>query len=252
MDPSTANWQHLVAQYIKTGIKPLIVIVGQTTSGKTSFSVKLASHLIAQGFKAEIINADSRQCYRYTNIGTGKIKTEETQGIKHHMLNVLDLKDSSTMYWYKQQTEVIIKQLQEKNIIPILVGGSMLYVSSITDDRNNKVEKTKTQLQQSNPTNCLHLGVLKEKELISNNIEIRVNAMFEEGWIQEVKKLLHKDYQASDPGLRSLGYQEIIKHINNELTIKEAKKIIIQKTKKYAKRQRTWWKSDKRIHWIEA
>ena len=252
MDASTTSWQQLVANYLKTDVTPLLVVVGQTTSGKTSFSVALARYLIEQGFKVEIINADSRQCYKYLTIGTGKILPEQMQGITHHMLDVLDPKDPITMYWYKQKTEEIISSLQQQNIIPIIIGGSMLYMSSITDERIEDQQKTKVQLQQSNPTGALHIGINMEKEIINKNIETRVDTMIEEGWIKEVEQLLQKGYQVSDPGIISLGYPEIIKYINKELTLQQAKEIIIQKTKKYAKRQRTWWKSDSRIHWIKV
>jgi len=205
MDLSSQSWQQLVAQYVKNDVNALIAIVGQTSSGKTSFSLKVAQYLISSGHKAAIVNADSRQCYKYLNIGTGKIKPNQMQGIKHYMFDVLDPKEPITMYWYKKRAEDTIKQLHQENIIPILVI-----------------------------------------------IERRVQAMLEEGWLQEVQQLIRKDYNASDPGFISLGYREIIEVAKGNLSLEEAKQRIIQKTKKYAKRQRTWWKSDSRIHWITA
>ena len=252
MDLSSQSWQQLVAQYVKNDVNALIAIVGQTSSGKTSFSLKVAQYLISSGHKAAIVNADSRQCYKYLNIGTGKIKPNQMQGIKHYMFDVLDPKEPITMYWYKKRAEDTIKQLHQENIIPILVGGSMLYVSSITDERSERSQKTKVELQLTNPTEALHLGMEKNKELANAIIERRVQAMLEEGWLQEVQQLIRKDYNASDPGFISLGYREIIEVAKGNLSLEEAKQRIIQKTKKYAKRQRTWWKSDSRIHWITA
>ncbi|MBU2213630.1 tRNA (adenosine(37)-N6)-dimethylallyltransferase MiaA, partial [Patescibacteria group bacterium] len=131
-----------IDQFLKEALHPLIVILGPTASGKTGFSIELAKHLQAQGREAvrrssprvEIINADSRQLYKYLNIGTAKVTEEEMQGISHHLINVLDPKEEVSVGWFQVEANRIINEVHERGNIPFLVGGSMLYVSSVTDE----------------------------------------------------------------------------------------------------------------------
>ena len=120
--------------------KPLIVIVGHTASGKTGFSIDLAlklKKLCAEQTlpwkDVEITNADSRQFYKGFDIGTAKITGEEKRGVVHHLLDVLDGKEPVTISWFKKEAEKCIAECHTRNVIPILVGGSMLYISSIID-----------------------------------------------------------------------------------------------------------------------
>lgn len=119
-----------LAQSVQMAERPLVVVLGTTASGKTAFSIQLAKHIRG----AEIINSDSRQFYKYLNIGTAKITTAEMQGIPHHLLDVLDPKDAVSTGWYKREAESIIVNLHRSNKVPMLVGGSMLYISAITDN----------------------------------------------------------------------------------------------------------------------
>ena len=109
--------------------KPLIVILGPTASGKTDFSINLALHL----GHAEIVNADSRQLYKYMNIGTAKITDDEKRGVVHHLLDMLEPTEDVNIAWYKEQATAIIEDCHRRKVIPILVGGSMLYISAIVD-----------------------------------------------------------------------------------------------------------------------
>ncbi len=113
--------------------KPLIVILGPTASGKTAFSIRLAHELQGFGKTAEVVNADSRQLYRGFDIGTAKITPDEMQGIRHHLVDVLDPQQDCTIAWYKQEAQRVIADIHERGNIPLLVGGSMLYVSALID-----------------------------------------------------------------------------------------------------------------------
>ncbi|MBP7114345.1 MAG: tRNA (adenosine(37)-N6)-dimethylallyltransferase MiaA [Candidatus Peribacteraceae bacterium] len=113
--------------------KPLIVIIGPTASGKTAFSIGLAKELQNLGKTAEVMNADSRQFYRGFDIGTAKITSEEKQGIDHHLIDVLGSHEDCTIAWYKQEAERVITEIHVRGHIPLLVGGSMLYVASLVD-----------------------------------------------------------------------------------------------------------------------
>ena len=114
----------------KAKISDLIVILGPTASGKTSFSIEMA-----KGFEhqVEVINADSRQLYKYLDIGTAKVSPKEMDGVSHHLINVLDPKEEISVGWYQTEAKRIIAEVKERGNMPMLVGGSMLYLSAITD-----------------------------------------------------------------------------------------------------------------------
>lgn len=113
--------------------KPLVVVTGPTASGKTGLSIDLALTLRGEGIAAEIINADSRQCYRFLDVGTAKVTEDEMKGVPHHLLSVLDPKDSATIAWYQEEAKRVIDDCHARGVVPILVGGSMLYISSVID-----------------------------------------------------------------------------------------------------------------------
>ncbi len=113
--------------------KPLVVVTGPTGSGKTGLSIELALALREKGIAAEIINADSRQCYKHLDIGTAKITTEEMRGVPHHLLSVLDPKENATIAWYQEVATAAITDCHARGVLPMLVGGSMLYLSSVID-----------------------------------------------------------------------------------------------------------------------
>lgn len=122
-------------EFLKTAKKPLVVIVGNTASGKTGLSISLAKKMNEwKGTDvSEVINADSRQFYKTFDIGTAKIKKDEMENIPHHMIDVVEPSERITISWFKDEATKIIAQMYDRNHIPILVGGSMLYVSSIID-----------------------------------------------------------------------------------------------------------------------
>lgn len=124
------DWKTQVSLYLEKSAKPLIVVLGPTASGKTSFSIELAHYL----GNAEVLNADSRQLYRGMDIGTAKVTQEEIQGVPHHLLDVFDPNEEATAGWYKQEASLMIDSLHASGKIPLLVGGSMLYLSTIIDD----------------------------------------------------------------------------------------------------------------------
>lgn len=123
-----------ILRFLQNAEHPLLVLVGPTASGKTALSLSLALKLAAHGCSVEIINADSRQLYRFLDIGTAKIKQEEMSGIRHHLLDVLDPNEEATVAWYKREVDDCIVQMRNRGSIPFLVGGSMLYVSAILDN----------------------------------------------------------------------------------------------------------------------
>ena len=128
-----ASWKHTVTDLLANAESPLIVVLGPTASGKTAFSIALAQYISSLGRKAEVINADSRQLYRFLDIGTAKVSPKEMAGVPHALLNVLDPKEEATAGWYQEEVRPIIQNMQERGVVPLLVGGSMLYISSVID-----------------------------------------------------------------------------------------------------------------------
>jgi len=123
-----------IAGFLSGAERPLLVLVGPTASGKTALSLTIVETLHAQGHTVEIINGDSRQLYRFLDIGTAKIRKEEMRGVPHHLMDVFDPKEEVTAAWYKKEAERVIAALHTKGVVPFLVGGSMLYVSAIIDN----------------------------------------------------------------------------------------------------------------------
>ena len=239
---------------IASGKYNLIVVLGPTACGKTGFSVDLAERLKSDfGISAEIVNSDSRQIYKYLDIGTAKITEEEKRGVTHHMIDVLDPKEESTAVWYKTEAERIIGEIKNCGNIPILVGGSMLYISSITDNLSFSNTASSELRPRGKPvaSKTLIIGLSAERGLIKERIQKRTEQMFERGWVKEVRYLMKAGYLESDPGMVSCGYREIMRAISSGVVDESSLiKDIVSKTNGYAKRQMTWWRNDERIRWI--
>ena len=109
----------------------ILVICGATATGKSDLAISLAQH-----FDGEIINADSMQIYRGMDIGTAKLTVEERQGVRHHLLDVLDVTQDSTVAWYQESARQVIDEIESRGKRPIIVGGTGLYIKSILDELN--------------------------------------------------------------------------------------------------------------------
>ncbi|MEI6590855.1 MAG: tRNA (adenosine(37)-N6)-dimethylallyltransferase MiaA [Actinomycetes bacterium] len=109
----------------------LIAVVGPTGTGKSDLAIHLAQTLAANGVRAEIVNADSMQLYRGMDIGTAKLPPDERGGVEHHLLDVLDVSEESTAAAYQEIARPLIEKLQDEGVVPILVGGSMLYLAAV-------------------------------------------------------------------------------------------------------------------------
>lgn len=128
------RWPAVLEKHLQDAKKPLIVVLGPTASGKTAFSVRLAKWMEANGgARGEIINADSRQLYRHLDIGTAKVTEQEKDGVSHHLFGVLDPAEEVTIAKYKDMAVKMIDEVHARGNVPILVGGSMLYISAVID-----------------------------------------------------------------------------------------------------------------------
>ncbi|OGD25662.1 tRNA (adenosine(37)-N6)-dimethylallyltransferase MiaA [Candidatus Azambacteria bacterium RIFCSPHIGHO2_01_FULL_40_24] len=291
----------------------MIVIVGPTASGKSALAIK-----IAKKFNGEIISADSRQIYRGMDIGTAKPKVQGTSGISnfqfiiskkisHYLIDIKNPDENYTVAEYKQDAIKAINKILKKKKLPILVGGTGLYIKSVIDNLNipevapdqklrKKLEKEIEKyglkyvfeklikldpeaayiVDPNNPRRIiralevaiktkkpfsvqrkagkplfdfLEIGINWPKNILNKRINKRVDLMIEEGLVSEVKNLIKK-YGSKQQSFDAIGYREIINYLNKKTTLNEAKNLIKKNTRHYAKRQMTWFRKNKRIHWI--
>jgi tRNA dimethylallyltransferase len=250
----------MLSEFIKSSSRPLIVVLGQTASGKTSFSLRLALRLRSgpsTSSSAEIINADSRQLFQYMDIGTAKITPEEMQDVPHHLFSVIKPNEDVHIGWYKKEAMRIIDEVLARGNVPILVGGSMLYISSIIDGLEPQPHRASKGEPSTKKTPCpydlLIYGMDIERQDLYRRINERTRVLLQSGWIEEVKNLLDMGYTVTDPGFKACGYREIADAISTSdvrLQMSDLVEIIAQKTRNYAKRQCTWWRNDERIDWV--
>ena len=283
----------------------LVVLAGATATGKSSLSVELA-----QAIDAEIINADSMQVYRGMDIGTAKISIEERQGIPHHMLDVLDVNQDSTVAWYQSSAREVIDEIHSRGKSVVMVGGTGLYIKAVIDELNfpdtdpmvrhtlNKeaedlgIDAMFARLEKLDPAAAIAIdranlrriiralevieitgkpftanlpreesirypdarqfGLVMDRELLSERIDQRVSTMFENGFVEEVQKLMSSGLLEGRTAQRALGYSQIVSHLKGETSLDAAIEETKRATRQYARRQETWFSRDARIKWIST
>jgi tRNA dimethylallyltransferase len=156
-------------------MQALIAVVGATGTGKSELAISLAQEFSKRGQSAEIINADAMQLYKGMDIGTAKLALEDRAGIPHHLLDVLEITEESTAAEYQKLSRAKILELQEKDIIPILVGGSMLYVASCLNnfdfpDRDPKLRELLEQELLDNGPHFMHDKLAKLDPVAASRI----------------------------------------------------------------------------------
>jgi len=280
----------------------VIAIVGPTAVGKTALSLE-----IAEKFSAEIINADAMQIYKGMDIGTAKLPLSQRRGIFHHQIDVLDPSEEANVSQYQKQSREIINDLLSKNVQPLLVGGSGLYVNSVLEDLEfpgtnlevrakyeeildekgvealfqmlkeidpkaaenilpNNARKIVRALEVNEITGKAFNAKLPEpspifsdvrialdmpRDLLDQRIIDRVNQMFEDGFVDEVKRL-EKNLRLGKTAFRALGYSQVLSLLSGEISEDEAITLTINATKKFARRQLSWFRRDPLIHWLDA
>ena len=223
----------------------IIVILGPTASGKSSLAVK-----IAKAFKGEIISADSRQIYKGLNIAANKITKKEMAGVKHYLLDVVYPDQDFTLYDWQKQSFRTIKKIITKKRLPIICGGTGLYISSIL--QNYDLHPTSPRWQEC-PYDFLVLGLSPNRTLLYERINQRAKKMIKDGSLNETKKIYKKYPGKNLPALSGIGYRELIRYLDNKITLSQAIELIQKNTRHYAKRQMTWFRRMERqgikIHW---
>ena len=287
--------------------KKVIVICGPTASGKTALSIELAKKI-----NGEIISCDSMQIYKDMNIGTAKPTQEEMQGIKHYLIDIISPNERYSVADYKRDAKKAIKEIINKGKIPIVVGGTGLYIDSliyeieyqdIQFDENYRKELEKQveekgldylykkakeidpqaieKISQNDKKRILRiLEIYKatgknktqqeiesrkkeveydyhvyaidwDREELYNRINKRVDIMIKQGLIEEVKKILEK-YKEFPTAMQDLEYKEIVKYIEGKTTKEEMIEKIKMETRRYAKRQLTWFRKNKQTIWLKG
>ena len=284
---------------------PVIAVVGPTASGKTRLSVDLAKH-----FGGEVISADSMQIYRHMNIGTAKVTEEEKQGIPHHMIDILDPGEKFSVAEYVEMVSGIVSDIHTRGKIPVLAGGTGLYVDSLltatafeplesdqslrdelqreADTNGNEalfaklqavdpeIAKTlhpnnvgrviramevylltgipmsehqrRSRLQPSPYESCIIGLSYDDRQKLYDRIDLRVDLMVRDGLLEEVKSLAEKGF--GQTAAQAIGYKEIMEYFRSEVSLEEAIETVKRQSRRYAKRQLTWFRRNPDINWI--
>lgn len=226
-------------------VKPVIVIVGPTASGKTGAAIALALEI-----DGEIICADSRTIYRGMDVGTAKPSMEERKNIVHFGLDLVDPDERFTVYEWKKYAEQKIYEIRTRGKYPIVVGGTGLYIDALIYDYQFNQERKSDQLDRRKiGEDFLVYGVQWSSEGIRERIKLREQQMFEnEELVLETVKLA-KRFDWSLQSMRSNIYQFVWRMLNKEITKEEAITLGVYDDYHLAKRQMTWFKRNTRIKW---
>ena len=286
----------------------LYVITGPTASGKTAMSIELAERI-----GGEIINADSMQIYKYMDIGTAKPTVGERRAVPHHLIDIVHPSESYSVADYCDEARRCIDGIVQRGKIPILVGGTGLYIDSVVYNINyspvradesyrsmmneeadrlgneyiyNKLRKIdpqsaekiemndrrriiralevyrltgetqtehKIRSRQTPPPHSAKIYAINtDRQILYDRINKRVDIMFERGLADEVKALVEMGIDRETTAMQAIGYKEVLHYLDGDISLEEAKEIIKQSSRRYAKRQLTWFRRNDDIEWVES
>lgn len=284
---------------MESRLKPgLIVLCGPTAAGKSSLAIA-----IAQQLGSPILSADSRLVYRGFDIGTAKPTRAEQQQVPHYLLDLCDPRQVFTVGDYQDCAVPLIQQFQAQGQVPLLVGGTGLYIKAIVKGlrfpriapqpnlrsqlqalgqplchallqrvdppaaerihANDRVRTLRalevfyvsgdrlTDLQQEQPPTYPILQIGLDSDHLEERIRQRTMQMLTDGFIAEVKQLGDR-YGWDLPLLNTLGYRQVCASLRGELTETDLPEQIILQTRQYAKQQRTWFRADPSIQWVDT
>jgi tRNA dimethylallyltransferase len=239
---------------------PLVVIVGPTASGKSGLALD-----IAERYNGEIICADSRTVYKGMDIGTAKPSLEDQSRVPHHLLDVVLPNQKFNVAEFKKLANQAIIDIYNRGKLPVLVGGTGLYVDAILYDfgfSSKDAEKDpvnprhlKDPNQQANArelrNNTVVIGLKVPPDILKERIENRVQSMLDAGLEAEVNELA-QIYGWQAEAMTGVGYREWQPYFEGKQTQNETEQRISTHTNQYAKRQRTWFKRNPHIQWINS
>ncbi|WIY59784.1 tRNA (adenosine(37)-N6)-dimethylallyltransferase MiaA [Bacillus arachidis] len=282
------------------------VIIGPTAVGKTKLSIDLAKAL-----NGEIISGDSMQIYRKMDIGTAKVTTEEMEGIPHYMIDIRNPEDSFSVAEFQELVRGHIREITKRGKLPIIVGGTGLYIQSVlydyqfTDEAGdlvyrekleklaieNGVEYIHKKLQEVDPesANRIHannvrrviraleifhttgqkmsdqlekqenellydvslIGLTMNREMLYDRINLRVDLMVEQGLVQEVNALYENGVRDCQ-SIQAIGYKELYNYFEGHVSLEEAIMQLKTNSRRYAKRQLTWFRNKMDVTWFDV
>ncbi len=288
---------------------PVLVLIGPTAIGKTALSITLAKE-----FGFEIISVDSMQVYRYMDIGTAKIRKEEMEGVRHHLISVVNPDDSFDAVRFERSAIDAISSIKAAGNKVLLTGGTGLYLKALLDGLSvqlpafpeiraellSRIDAGERHVMHEELSLCDHLsasrvhvndtqrlvraleifrgtgrpwsafleedrgrsrkrftrvkvlGLTTERKKLYSRIEKRTKIMLNEGFEAEVRGLLRMGYDPDLQSMRSIGYSHMLKYIGSEWGLDEMTEKLIRDTRRYAKRQHTWFKAIRGIEWVES
>ncbi|WP_458364027.1 tRNA (adenosine(37)-N6)-dimethylallyltransferase MiaA [Amycolatopsis heterodermiae] len=281
-----------------------VAVVGPTATGKTALAVELALKL-----GGEVVNADALQLYRGMDIGTAKATGQERRGVPHHLLDVLDVTETASVAAYQRDARAEVERLLAAGRVPVLTGGSGLYVQAVLDDLRfpgtdpdvrarldaeavalgtptlytRLGERDPAAAAAILPTNTRRIvralevieitgepfsanlpkpgparygtvviGVDRAPEELDERVNERVRLMFEAGLVDEVRGLLERGLRDGKTASRALGYQQVITELDGEGDFEAAAAATAQATRRFVRKQRSWFRRDQRIHWFDG
>jgi tRNA dimethylallyltransferase len=284
-----------------------VVLGGPTAAGKSSLAAALVRRYAAEGRRAEVVNADSMLVYRGMDIGTAKPSVAERAEIRHHMVDLLDVDQSATVAQFQELARAAIAACRARNVIPIVVGGSALYIRAVVDDfafpgtdsavrarleqelLTQGAERLHQRLSHVDPAaasrilpgnarrtiralevieltgrsfqavlpecryvlpDVVQIGLAVDRPTLDARIAARVDAMWAAGLVEEVRRLAAAGLRDSLTASRALGYRQVLRYLDGEISEEQARELTVIGTRKFARRQDSWFRKDGRIQWL--
>jgi tRNA dimethylallyltransferase len=298
-----------LAGRVRETVAVTTVIVGPTAVGKSALAMGLARRHRAGGQPAEIVNADSMLVYRGMDIGTAKPTVADRVEVPHHLVDILDVTETATVAEFQRLARDAITDCRRRGVLPIVVGGSALYVRAIVDDfdfpgtdpavraelesellrvgprslhrRLARVDPASAaailpgngrrivralevyaltgapfsarlpQHQYLLP-DVVQIGLGASHSTLDARITARVARMWDDGFVTEVRSLVERGLRAGLTAPRALGYRQVLQFLDGETTEAEARELTVVGTRRFVRRQNSWFRADKRIHWLSA
>jgi len=284
-------------------VRPVVAVVGPTATGKSDLGVALA-----QALDGEVVNADASQLYRGMDIGTAKLPPDERGGVTHHLLDVLDVHEEASVAAYQRQARAAFDDVRSRGRVPVLVGGSGLYVRAALDQMEfpgtdasvrarleeeadalggpalharltrrdplaaaniaatnvrrvvralEAIEVTGMPFSSALPPHtyavpAVQLGLRIPRELLDQRIAERVDAMWARGLVDEVRGLEHRGLREGRTASRALGYAQVLAFLSGTCGSDQAREDTVRGTRRFARRQESWFRRDPRVRWLDA